>query len=49
MMSETQFKARCKKLGIAYSIRLWNDYVDACWSKIEEEFHLPIDKIKARE
>lgn len=36
MMSDKEFKQKCKEKKIYYSIELWNAYVDKCWSKIEE-------------
>lgn len=34
-MTEKQFKERCIKKGVTYSIALWNIYVDKLWESID--------------
>lgn len=43
MMTEKEFKQKCKDKKIYYSIALWNAYVDKCWDQIEKEYQSRLD------
>lgn len=40
VLTEKQFKEKCEKKGVPYTIRLWNWYVDYAWRKAMEEMGL---------
>jgi len=43
-MSEQEFKFKCARLNIKPTIKLWNEYIDVCWDKIEAEYKSRLDK-----
>lgn len=43
VMSEQEFKVKCARLNIEPTIKLWNEYVDACWDQIEKEYQSRLD------
>ena len=45
VLTEKEFKARCKAKNIKFTIRLWNRYMEREWYVIEKELHkIPLDK-----
>lgn len=40
VLTEKEFKAKCEKKGVPFTIRLWNQYVDYAWKKAMEEMGL---------
>lgn len=50
VLTEPEFKEKCKKANISFTIRLWNQYVDYVWDQAMEEMELtnltPSDTIK---
>lgn len=40
VLTELEFREKCKKKGIRFTIRLWNQYIDYAWDKTMEEMGL---------
>ena len=40
VFTEREFKEKCKKKGIRFTIRLWNQYVEYAWDQAMSEMYL---------
>lgn len=40
VLTEKEFKEKCKKNGIVFTIRLWNLYVDYAWNEAMKKMGL---------